>query len=113
MAASAKQDLDHQVWKLIRQHSLQGKKILVALSGGVDSTALLRVLSKIHKKDLLGACYFHHGEDSNQEYRKEAQIFCEKLCKKLGLSLPPPAVGKISTAKLMLDLNPVTLSLEM
>ena len=86
MAASAKQDLDHQVWKLIRQHSLQGKKIWVALSGGVDSTALLRVLSKIHKKDLLGACYFHHGEDSNQEYRKEAQIFCEKLCKKLGLS---------------------------
>ncbi|QDK37732.1 tRNA lysidine(34) synthetase TilS [Bdellovibrio sp. NC01] len=79
----AKQDLDHQAWKLVRQHSLQNKKILVALSGGVDSTALLRVLSKIHKKDLLGACYFHHGEDANAEYRKEAQAFCEKLCKKL------------------------------
>lgn len=78
-----KQDLDHQVWKLIKQHGLQDKKILVAFSGGVDSTALLRVLSKIHKKENLAACYFHHGEDSNQEYRKEAQVFCEKLCKKL------------------------------
>ncbi|MDG0816676.1 tRNA lysidine(34) synthetase TilS [Bdellovibrio svalbardensis] len=83
--SKAKQDLDHQVWKQIRQYSLQNKKILVALSGGVDSTALLRVLSKVHKKELLAACYFHHGEDSNTEYRKEAQIFCEKLCSKLGV----------------------------
>ncbi|MEK2645433.1 tRNA lysidine(34) synthetase TilS [Bdellovibrio sp. BCCA] len=85
----AKQDLDHHVWKLIKLHSLQEKKILVALSGGTDSVALLRVLSKVHKKELLGACYFHHGEDSNQEYRKEAQVFCEKLCKKLGISFFP------------------------
>ncbi len=81
----AKQDLDHHVWKQIRTYSLQNKKILVALSGGVDSTALLRVLSKVHKKELLGACYFHHGESSNQEYRKDAQVFCEKLCGKLGI----------------------------
>jgi len=78
-----KRDLDHQIWKLIKLHGLQEKKILVALSGGVDSVALLRVLSKVHKKESLGACYFHHGEDSNQTYRKEAQVFCEKLCKKL------------------------------
>lgn len=86
LSGRAKQDLDHQVWKQVRQHSLQNKKILVALSGGTDSTALLRILSKIHKKELLGACYFHHGEDSNEDYRKEAQVFCEKLCKKLGVA---------------------------
>ncbi|WP_415061490.1 tRNA lysidine(34) synthetase TilS [Bdellovibrio sp.] len=84
-----KQDLDHHVWKLIKLHSLQNKRILVAVSGGTDSVALLRVLSKIHKKDRLGACYFHHGEDSNQEYRKEAQVFCEKLCAKLGVQFYP------------------------
>ncbi len=84
-----KQDLDHQVWKLIKQYGLQEMKILVAISGGVDSTALLRTFSKVHGKELLGACYFHHGEDSNQEYRKEAQTFCEKLCKKLGVAFYP------------------------
>lgn len=80
--SKAKQDLEHHVWKLIKHHSLQEKKILVALSGGVDSVALLCVLMKIHRKELLGACYFHHGEDANQEYRKAAQIFCKKLCAK-------------------------------
>lgn len=84
-----KRDLDHHVWKLIKLHSLQEKKILVALSGGVDSVALLRVLSKVHPKNRLGVCYFHHGEDSNQEYRKEAQVFCEKLCKKLEVDFFP------------------------
>ncbi|WII70958.1 tRNA lysidine(34) synthetase TilS [Bdellovibrio sp. 22V] len=87
--AKAKQDLDHHVWKLVKLHSLQEKKILVALSGGIDSVALLRVFSKIHKRNLLGVCYFHHGEDANQEYRKEAQVFCEKLCKKLGVDFFP------------------------
>lgn len=87
--SKAKQDLDHHVWKLIKLHSLQDKKILVALSGGTDSVALLRSLTKVHKKNLLGACYFHHGDDSNQEYRKEAQSFCEKLCKKLEIDFYP------------------------
>ncbi|MGZ3843214.1 MAG: tRNA lysidine(34) synthetase TilS [Bdellovibrio sp.] len=79
----AKSDLDHQVWKLIKNHSLQDKKILVALSGGVDSVALLQVLARIHNKKLTGACYFHHGESSNRIYRNQAQSFCEDLCKKL------------------------------
>lgn len=85
----SKQDLDHHVWKLLKKHGLQEKKILVAFSGGVDSLALLRVLSKIHRPELLGACYFHHGEDSNQEYRKEAQVFCAKFCEKWEISFYP------------------------
>lgn len=95
--SKAKQDLEHHVWKLIKHHSLQDKKILVALSGGVDSVALLSVLRKIHKKDLLGACYFHHGEDSNQKYRKEAQSFCANLCERFEIpfySVKSPASVK-------------------
>lgn len=80
-----KQDLDHQVWKLVKKFDLQDKKILVALSGGLDSVATLAVLAKILKPENIGACYFHHGDDKNQEYRKEAQVFCEKLCKKLNV----------------------------
>ncbi|WP_413581606.1 tRNA lysidine(34) synthetase TilS [Bdellovibrio sp. HCB288] len=82
----AKQDLDHQVWKLIKKFELQDKKFLVALSGGVDSVALLTVLSKLLPGTHLGACYFHHGDDKNQEYRSDALEFCEKLCKKLDVS---------------------------
>lgn len=95
----AKQDLDHHVWKLIKLHGLQDKKILVALSGGTDSVALLRVLTKVHKKDLLGVCYFHHGEDSNQEYRKEAQVFCEKLCKKLAVEFFPLKASQLAKSE--------------
>lgn len=95
----AKQDLDHHVWKLIKLHGLQDKKILVALSGGTDSVALLRVLTKVHKKDLLGVCYFHHGEDANQEYRKEAQVFCEKLCKKLAVEFFPLKASQLAKSE--------------
>lgn len=81
-----KQNLDHAVWKILKEHDLQSKKILIAFSGGVDSTALVRVLSKIHKPALLGLCYFHHGDDSNREYREKAQVFTEKFAKKQGLA---------------------------
>ncbi|MGE9744425.1 tRNA lysidine(34) synthetase TilS [Bdellovibrio bacteriovorus] len=97
--SKAKQDLDHHVWKLIKLHSLQDKKILVALSGGTDSVALLRSLTKVRKKNLLGACYFHHGEDSNQEYRKEAQEFCEKLCKKLEIEFYPLRASQLAKSE--------------
>ncbi len=87
--SSLKQDLDHRVWKLLKQHSLQNKKILVALSGGVDSAALLQALSKTHRLDKLAAAYFHHGDDDNQDYRDKALKFCKKLCLKMNVSFYP------------------------
>lgn len=86
---SLKQDIDHRVWKLLKEHSLQDKKILVALSGGVDSAALLRILSKTHHIEKLAAAYFHHGDDGNQAYRDKALNFCEKLCMKMNVSFYP------------------------
>lgn len=90
------QDLDHHVWKLLKANGLQKQKILVALSGGVDSLALLLVLAKIHKgagkaaghgsgHKKLAAAYFHHGEGPNQEYRDKALKFCQKVCLKNGV----------------------------
>ncbi len=80
----AKQNLDHQVWKLLKDHSLQGKAVVVALSGGADSVALLNSLAKVHGEKL-SACYFHHGDASNQDYRDKARLFCESLCHDLGI----------------------------
>lgn len=101
--SKAQQDLEHHVWKLIKHHSLQDKKILVALSGGVDSVALLCVLSKIHKKESIGACYFHHGEDSNQEYRNGALVFCENLCKQMNVRFYSVRAAEVSGSVLSSD----------
>lgn len=81
-----KQDLDHSVWKLLKQQDLTQKKFLVAFSGGIDSLALLCILRKILPIDSLGACYFHHGEGSNQEYRDKAEKFCRETCEAWGIS---------------------------
>lgn len=73
-------DLDHHVWKLLKHYGLEEKKILVALSGGVDSVALLLSLLKTQDPALLAAFYFHHGDGESKTYRDEALVFCEKLC---------------------------------
>lgn len=62
----------------------EGDGVLVGLSGGADSVALLYVLLAIREELALNivALHIHHG------IRKEAQedvIFCQKLCKKLGV----------------------------
>lgn len=68
----------------MRSQSLQEQKGLVALSGGVDSVALVVALSKVRKN--MAAAYFHHGEstvEAQNTYRNQAAIFCEKLCENL------------------------------
>ncbi len=60
-----------------------GTPILVALSGGADSTALLHLL---HRSDLgfdLHAVHVHHGvrgHDADEDAR-----FCRELCRELGI----------------------------
>ena len=80
-----------------------GSKIVVALSGGADSVALLHLL---HTADLdlelLGA-HVHHGTRGS-EADDDAE-FCERLCFELGvpcvlrklLQLPPGPEGREST----------------
>jgi tRNA(Ile)-lysidine synthase len=59
-------------------------KILVALSGGADSTALFLLLRDQLPENLIGAAHFHHGlrgRDADQD-----AAFCAKLC--IGNNLP-------------------------
>ncbi len=61
----------------------KGEAVLVALSGGADSVALLFVLKELGYEVL--ACHVNHnlrGEESDSD-----QLFCEKLCDSLGIIL--------------------------
>lgn len=66
---------------------LRGRKILLSLSGGADSTALFRVINSLQEPLHFewGAIHFHHGGSS--DFRKQAQGFCEELCVKHKISL--------------------------
>ena len=58
-------------------------KVLVALSGGADSVALLRVLLVLGYHCEAAHCNFHlRGEESDRDER-----FVNELCKGLGVAL--------------------------
>src|SRR3954471_16071952 len=69
---------------------VQGERILVGLSGGVDSVVLLHALSGRAK---VSAAHIHHGLSPNAD--KWAQ-FCRRLCKRLGV---PLTVRRVKVAK--------------
>src|SRR5258708_16603329 len=60
---------------------LQGKRIVVGLSGGVDSVVLLHALAQ-HAP--VAAVHIHHGLSSNADRWAR---FCRKFCKRLGVPL--------------------------
>ncbi len=76
-----------RVEKFIIENNLisKGDKIIVALSGGPDSVALLHILEKIREKYnlKLGACHINHllrGEDAMRD-----EDFAKNLCKALNI----------------------------
>lgn len=57
--------------------------LLVALSGGCDSVALLLLLRRNHRSVTAAHCNFHlRGEESNRD-----EAFCRALCTRLGVAL--------------------------
>lgn len=69
MLAQFKQQIQTQI--------TPSQKLLIALSGGVDSVVLLNLLSKTHNKSHLRAIYIHHGLSQNADHWAR---FCQQIC---------------------------------
>src|SRR5207253_8855008 len=70
---------------------LEGKRIVVGLSGGVDSVVLLHALSRAVPG--VRAAHINHGLSPNA--RRWAE-FCRRLCRRLGV---PLTVRRVRVAK--------------
>lgn len=75
--------LDHHLWNEFKKYKLQNEKVLVAVSGGVDSVALANSCFKVLGPDKVSIAHFHHGGSS--EFRNQSQIFCRDWAQSKGL----------------------------
>src|SRR5918995_5702563 len=80
----------NQVVAAVEKLQLQGKRVAVGLSGGVDSVVLLHVLSR---KSSVTAVHVHHGLSPNAD---RWAAFCRRLCKRWGV---PLTVRRVKVAK--------------
>jgi tRNA(Ile)-lysidine synthase len=82
--------LDRRVLRYVRDRAVlrPGERVLAAVSGGPDSTALLLILSRLAPSlDLtLTAAHFDHGLRGRLAARRE-RSYVEALCRRLGVPL--------------------------
>ena len=81
--------IENKVSRTITEYQLlsKGDSVLVALSGGPDSVALLYMLDRMSRKYrlTLSAVYINHNIRKQAALKEEE--FCQKLCDRLGIEL--------------------------
>lgn len=85
MKFTKEMDFKEKVSRTITRHSLPGKDapVLIALSGGADSVALLRVMLSLGYQCEAAHCNFHlRGEESERD-----EAFVRMLCDELNVGL--------------------------
>ncbi len=80
--------LANAVLRTIRRYDMlpSGGRVLVALSGGADSVALLNILLELHDREelvVVGAAHFNHGLRGGEA--DEDERFCAELARSAGI----------------------------
>jgi len=95
----------------LRLEGFRDKKILIAFSGGRDSSVLLQILNEMRTRlNLqLAVAHIHHGDDqcsnSQKTYRENAASFSEQIAKKHALAFFLKKPDKSLKAGLRQDKN--------
>ncbi len=79
--------LFHKTLHQLKIHNIKNKKLLLAVSGGIDSMTLLDLIMEISRslKLKLNIAHIHHGK-TKSPYRNQTQIFIHCLAE--GLNIP-------------------------
>ena len=79
----------HKVNETIGKYNLlaEGDSVLVALSGGPDSVALLHILHQLGKKQKLKLYAIYINHNIRKKAAKEEERFCRELCSRLDIEL--------------------------
>jgi tRNA(Ile)-lysidine synthetase-like protein len=84
--------LEHQIFRILKDHDIQSKSCLLAVSGGADSMALLEMMSRLQSalKLELTVLHCHHGpaaSDEQTQYRNQALEFVRSQCEQRQIPL--------------------------
>lgn len=73
-------NFEHQIWQKIKQHDLENRPLYLAVSGGVDSLALIQLFVSLNLSKNLTVLHYHHGDFQNKDYRDLALSLVQKKC---------------------------------
>lgn len=80
-------NFEHEIWKNLKKHDLENRPdFILAVSGGLDSMALLQVMLALRPQVPMTVAYFHHGPTDNFEQLKYRDN-CENLIRQFVTNL--------------------------
>lgn len=81
-------NFEHLIWNTLKKHELDLRdEFILAVSGGLDSMAMLEVMQAIKPQAKLIVAYYHHG-DTDDEAQKNYRDQCQDLIQKAVTSNP-------------------------
>lgn len=77
-------NFEHQIWKTLKKYDLdQQNDFILAVSGGVDSMALLEVMLSVKPQARFTVAYYHHGPSDDVEQANYRNRCAELIVKTL------------------------------